>query len=66
MADRGPQNRRWDKERFQMPALGFGRIRPLVLNKFFDPDTPSMRKVSNGEKKEKCEEKESNVRDCCH
>ena len=30
-----------------------GRSRQLSLNKFFDPSAPSMRKVDNGEKKEK-------------
>ena len=29
----------------------FGRSRQRSLNKFFDPHTPSMRKVDNGEKK---------------
>ena len=31
----------------------FGRSRQLSLNKFLDPSTPSLRKVDNGEKKEK-------------
>ena len=32
----------------------FGRSKQLSLNKFFDPSTPSMRKVDDGEnKKEK-------------
>ena len=35
----------------------FGRSRQLSLNKFFDPSTPSMRKVDDGEKKRKKEEK---------
>ena len=36
-----------------------GRSRQLSLNKFFDPSTPSMRKVDDGEKrKEKKKEKE--------
>ena len=35
-----------------------GRSRQLSLNKFFDPSTPSMRKVDDGEKKRK---KENNV-----
>ena len=35
-----------------------GRSRQLSLNKFFDPSTPSMRKVDDGEeKKEKKKEK---------
>ena len=34
---------------------GFGN-RQLLLNKFSDPSTPSMRKVDNGEKKEKRKE----------
>jgi len=29
----------------------FGRSRQLSLNKFFDPSTPSMRKVDDGEEK---------------
>ena len=31
----------------------FGRSRQLSQNKFFDPSTPSVRKVDNREKKEK-------------
>ena len=31
----------------------FWRSRQLLLNKFFDPSTPSMRKVDDEEKKEK-------------
>ena len=31
----------------------FGRSCQLSLNKFFDPSTPSMRKVDNGEKEKK-------------
>merc|ERR1711954_186458 len=30
-----------------------GRSRQLSLNKFFDPSTPSMRKVDDGEEKQK-------------
>ena len=30
-----------------------GRSRQLLLNKFFDPSAPSMRKVDDGEQKEK-------------
>ena len=30
----------------------FGHSKQLSLNKFFDPSTPSMRKVDDGEKKE--------------
>ena len=30
-----------------------GRSRQLLLNKFFDPSTPSMRKVDDGEEKRK-------------
>ena len=30
----------------------FGCSRQLFLNKFFDPSTPSMRKVDDGEKEE--------------
>ena len=33
--------------------LGFGRSRQLCLDKCFDPRAPSMRKVDDGEKKEK-------------
>ena len=35
----------------------FGHSKQLSLNKFFDPTTPSMRKVDNGEKKKKKKEK---------
>ena len=34
-----------------------GRSRQLSLNKFFDPSTPSMRKVDDGEEKKKKKEK---------
>ena len=37
--------------------LVLGRSRQLLLNKYFDPSTPFMRKVDNGEKKGKKEEK---------
>ena len=33
--------------------LVFGHSKQLSLNKFFDPSTPSMRKVDDGEKKKK-------------
>ena len=35
----------------------FGHSKQLSLNKFFDPSTPSMRKVDDGEKKEKRKER---------
>ena len=35
-----------------------GRSRQLSLNKFFDPSTPSMRKVDDGEEKKKKKKKE--------
>ena len=35
-----------------------GRSRQLSLNKFFDPSTPSMRKVDDGEEKKRKEKKE--------
>ena len=35
----------------------FGRSKQLLLNKFFDPSTSSMRKVDDGEKKKKKKEK---------
>ena len=45
----------------------FGHSKQLSLNKFFDPSTPSMRKVDNGEKKKrKKEKKENNVVYSCH
>ena len=30
-----------------------GHFEPLLLNKFFDPSTPSMRNIDDGEKKKK-------------
>ena len=36
----------------------FGRSKQLLLNKFFDPSTPSMRKVDDGEEKKKEKKKE--------
>ena len=42
----------------------FGRFRQLSLNKFFDPSTPSMRKVEGREeKKEKKEKKKKENND---
>ena len=38
--------------------LVFGRFRQPLLNNFFDPKTPSMRKV---DKREKTTQKENNV-----
>ena len=35
----------------------FGRSKQLSPNKFFDPSTPSMRKVDDGEKKKRKKEK---------
>ena len=35
-----------------------GRSRQLSLNKFFDPSTPSMRKVDDGEEKKEKKRKE--------
>ena len=46
MAARGPQNGGWGLER-GVP-LGFGRSQQLLLNKFFDSTTPSMRKGRDG------------------
>ena len=34
-----------------------GHFEPLSLNKFFDPSTPSMRKVDDGEEKNEKKEK---------
>ena len=59
MAAIGPQNGRRGLER-GLP-LGLGRSRLLSLNKFFDPSTPSMRKVDNGEKKKGKKKKEKKV-----
>ena len=36
----------------------FGHFKQLSLNKFFDPSTPSMRKVDNGEEKKEKKRKE--------
>ena len=55
MAAMEPQNGLRGLER-GLP-LGLGRSRQLSLNKFFDPSTPSMRKVDDGEKRKKKEEK---------
>ena len=37
-----------------------GHFEQLQLNKFFDPSTPSMRKIDDGEKKKIKEKKENN------
>merc|ERR1712117_809713 len=39
-----------------------GRSRQLSLNKFFDPSTPSMRKVDDGEEKKEKEKKKKRKR----
>ena len=49
MAARGPKNGRRGLER-GVPA-GFGLSKQLLLNKFFDPSTPSMRKGRDRGKK---------------
>ena len=41
MAARGPQNGRGGLER----GSTLGYFEPLLLNKFFDPSTPSMRNI---------------------
>ena len=46
MAVRGPQNGQQDLKR-GLP-LGYGRSHYFPRNKFFDPSTPSMRKVDDG------------------
>ena len=38
----------------------FGHSKQLSLNKFFDPSTPSMRKVDDGEEKKKKKKKKEN------
>ena len=38
-------------------ADGVWRSKQLSLNKFFDPSTPSMRKVDDGEKRKKRKKK---------
>ena len=38
-----------------------GGSRQLSLNKFFDPSTPSMRKVDDGEEKKRKEEENNDV-----
>ena len=48
MAAREPQNGRRGLERCH--PLGFWHSKQLLLNKFFDPSTPSMRKGRDGEK----------------
>ena len=49
MAARGPQNGRRGLERGL--TLGYWPSKPLLLNKFFDPSTPSMRKGDDGGEK---------------
>ena len=58
------QNPKWPPGGLKMPdgvwkgvyLKVFGHSTQLSLNKFFDPSTPSMRKVDNGEKKEEKKE----------
>ena len=48
---------------------GFDRSKPLSLNKFLDPSTPSMRNIDDGERKKKEKEKkkkENNGGNSCH
>ena len=47
------------------PTPRFGRSKQLLLNKFFDLSTPSMRKGRNGEEKGG-EEEEKNDENSCH
>ena len=47
---------KWPRGSGKVPTPGFWRSRQLLLNKFFDPSTPSLRKEDNG-KKEKRKEK---------
>ena len=47
------QNPKWPPGGPKMADGVFGRSKQLLLNKFFDPSTPSMRKVDDGEKKRK-------------
>ena len=49
MAARGPQIGRWGLERC-LP-LDFGHYHQLLINKYFDPTAPSMRKGRDKEKK---------------
>ena len=45
-----------------MPAgKVFGCSKQLLLNKFFDPSTPSMRKLDDGEKKKKRKKENNDV-----
>ena len=45
----------------------FGRSTQLLLNRFFDPSTPFMRKVCNGgEKRGKRKKREKNDENCGH
>ena len=53
---------KWPTGSGKVSALGFGRSEQLLLNKFFDPSTPSMRKgrdrgKKNGKKTGKKREK---------
>ena len=50
MATRGPQNGQRGLKRC---LLLVGHFKQLLLNKFFDPSTPSMRKVDDAEEKKK-------------
>ena len=50
MAAKGPQNGRRDLEKGSSPLI-FGPSCQLLLNKFIDPSTPSMKKVDDREKK---------------
>ena len=59
MAARGPKNSRRDLE--WCPPVGFWTPRQLSLDKFFDPSTPSMRKVDDGGNEKKKEKKKKNV-----
>ena len=65
MAARGPKNGQQGREKC-LPQ-DFLTLQSTLANKVFDPSTPSMRKVDDGEKetKEK-EERENNVVYSCH
>ena len=62
MAARGPQKGRRGLER-GLP-LDFGHSCQFLLNKFFDPSTPSTRKGCDGEVEEKNSENSGSLSSC--
>ena len=59
MGDHPRVSGRWGLERCLPPGLGHSK--QLLLNKFFDPSTPCMRKGCDGGEKKRWEKTDENI-----